>query len=648
MKSRALIVEQDLSIQELLRATIQAENIQADTAKAQDLDTILASDVGYDFVFWSSSVTLNSQQLELLSKRPDSEKWVHLLNFEENELDSTAFHSHLKRPFRASDLLACLRGEAAPAEDETLRFMRAREKEFTLFRKKETQLREAHRHQTELERMKNTFLSLVSHELRTPLTIISGNLHVLKKLASKWDNNIANECVGSAFDGTTRLNKLVDELLRFTVAVPQSREKWDLSLTLRRVIGELQPLASNRGLDITLHPSNKLVVEGDPSGLPDALHQLVENALLFNTPGGQVDVYSKASSNGKWVEVEIRDNGPGIENSELDKIFRPFYQVADVNTRKVEGLGIGLALARRTVESHGGTLRLASTVGQGTVAFVKIPTSTEVSLPLATDRSIPQPPKEEDLKALKSYSQDLYEGLESERVKRRHAEEQKRVLEQTFVETLMSLIRMVDPRLSGGTSQGERVLNYARAVARHLDPTLLSRPEFLYGMLLYDIGKIGVAESVLSKTGVLTDQEKRSAQAHAEIGAELLTSVGVLRPAIEAVRSHHERWDGSGYPDGLSQKEIPLLARIIAVVDSFDAMTVDRPYRQALSLSQAKKQIIQGAGTSFDPEIVEAFVNAWLEIEQLAKKPKSTSVAKAPISKELPPTPTPSLEQAPN
>lgn len=294
--------------------------------------------------------------------------------------------------------------------------------------------------------------------------------------------------------------------------------------------------------------------------------------------------------------------------------------MADVNTRTVEGLGIGLSLARRTIESHGGTLELQSILGVGTKAVIRLPVRSQLTIPLATSREVPQPPSQEDVTELKAYAQELYEFSEAERVRRRHAEEQKRVLEQTFVETLVSLIRMVDPRMSGGTSQGERVLNYARAVARHLDPTLLSRPEFLYGLLLYDIGKIGVAESVLSKTGVLTDQERLSAQAHAEIGAELLTSVGVLRPAIDAVRSHHERWDGSGYPDGLSGKEIPLLARIIAVVDSFDAMTVDRPYREAFSLSKAHNIIVEGAGEAFDPEIVAAFGRAWTEIQEVAGK----------------------------
>lgn len=630
MAEKVLIVEPDGSLRELLTATLCDLGLSPQPVSVTRAKTELKSGEKFKAVFWSYTLVMDSE-LEAITAVDDSQTpWIAIAP-SHDMVPSGPFHRTLLQPFRPVDVEAALNGDPPPPEDATLRFLRAREHEFSLFRKKESQLRDAHRHQKELERMKNTFLSLVSHELRTPLTIISGNLHVLKKLAGKWNNDIATECVGSAFEGATRLSRLVDELLRFTVSVPQTRDRWDLSLTLKRVVGELQPLADNRGLKLTLGPLESTELEGDPSGLPDALHQLVENALIFNNPGGKVDISARYGRDRKSVVIVIEDDGPGIERHELDKIFHPFYQVADVNTRTVEGLGIGLSLARRTIESHGGTLVLQSAVGAGTVATVTLPVRAQLNTPLATTSSMPEPPaQEDDVSQLKAYAQELFECLEAERVGRRHAEEQKRVLEQTFVETLVSLIRMVDPRVSGGTFQGERVLHYARAVARHLDPTLLSRPEFLYGLLLYDIGKIGVAEAVLTKTGMLTDQERLSAQAHAEIGAELLTSVGVLQPAIDAVRSHHERWDGGGYPDGLAGKEIPLLARIIAVVDSFDAMTVDRPYREALSPEKARLQISEGAGTVFDPEVVEAFSRGWSEILEvvLNKKPKTPQPAR--------------------
>lgn len=632
-----LVFEPDLAMRALIVSALEELGRETVTASESTFPRAL-EDRTYSAVLFSSSLSESQQPEQLKVDRDQNERWVMMAGPDDLENLGPSAFPVLVQPFRTRDLEAVLQGDLPLPEDAVLSFMREREREFARFRRKESQLREAHRHFKELERMKSTFLSLVSHELRTPLTVISGNLHVLKKLSSKWDNQVASDCVGSAHEGTKRLSKLVDELLRFTVSAPQKRDSWDLALTLRRLCGELGPVARERGLKLSLETVS-LPIEGDPAGLPDALLQLIENALLFNKPGGKVEVVGRRAGSGEWVEVEVTDDGPGIEPSELERVFHPFYQIADVNTRHVEGLGIGLSLARRTIEGHGGRLCLQSAPGQGTRASITLPTHSQLSLPLPSEGPMPPPPSNADPRDLREYAQELYELWEAEQVKRRHAEEQKLVLEQTFIETLVSLIRMVDPRVSGGTSQGERVLDYARAVARHLDPTLLSRQEFLYGLLLYDIGKIGVTEAVLSKTGGLTDKERRAAEAHSEIGADLLSSVGVLQPAIDAVRSHHERWDGSGYPDGLRGQEIPLLARIIAVVDSFDAMTVDRPWREAMTLEAARAQIEQGAGTAFDPSVVMAFGRGWEEISEVftranASKPRARWATLEPAPSE--------------
>jgi signal transduction histidine kinase len=643
LRSPVLVFEPDSALRALLVASLHELNFTVIAANEEEFPERLAEESCYAGVLYSSALRSRLDLKDLRQDRPQEERWVMMSPPEGTEEMPEEKVEVLVQPFRTRDLEAAMQGGESHPEDAVLSFMRQREREFGRFRRKESHLREAHRHFKELERMKSTFLSLVSHELRTPLTVISGNLHVLRKLSLKWDNQIATDCLGSAHEGTKRLSKLVDELLRFTVSAPQKRDRWDLALTLRRLCGELAPVAQERGLQLSLETVS-LPIEGDPAGLPDALLQLVENALLFNNPGGTVEVTGRRSDDGDWVEVQVMDNGPGIDQSEIEKVFHPFYQIADVNTRSVEGLGIGLSLARRTIESHGGRLNLQSTLGTGTCAIITLPIHSQKRIPLPSEGPILPPAANANAKDLREYAQEIYELWEAEQIKRRHAEEQKLVLEQTFIETLVSLIRMVDPRVSGGTSQGERVLDYARAVARHLDPTLLSRPEFLYGLLLYDIGKIGVTEAVLSKTGGLTDKERRAAQAHSEIGADLLTSVGVLQPAIDAVRSHHERWDGSGYPDGLKGQQIPILARIIAVVDSFDAMTVNRPWREALSLDAARAQVEQGAGTAFDPSVVEAFGRGWGEISEVFTRANTSSKLKsrlgsamdAPLSTEGP------------
>ena len=265
MLAVVLVVEPDISIRTYLASVIEETGREVVSCKAATLNETLSQYPEFQFVFWNGNRSFTNAQSQALKTRPESENWVLMkpIDWEAtpSNTEQPQFTRTLLQPFRKADILAVLNDEPAPPEDATLKFLRKREKEFALFRKKESQLREAHRHQQELERMKNTFLSLVSHELRTPLTIISGNLHVLNKLAAKWENAMATECVCSAFEGSKRLSKLVDELLRFTVSVPQQRDRWDIGLTLRRVVGELQPLANNRGLMVQLNKLEKKVKE---------------------------------------------------------------------------------------------------------------------------------------------------------------------------------------------------------------------------------------------------------------------------------------------------------------------------------------------------------------------------------------------------
>lgn len=133
---------------------------------------------------------------------------------------------------------------------------------------------------------------------------------------------------------------------------------------------------------------------------------------------------------------------------------------------------------------------------------------------------------------------------------------------------------------------------------------------------LHDIGKIGVPEKILLKEELLTGREYGVMKTHAEKSAEILSTVPNLDDVVRAVRSHHERYDGSGYPDGLKGAEIPLLGRVLAVCDAFSAMITERPYRPALPVEQAKRELIEKSGMQFDPELVSAFL-AIPEILQL-------------------------------
>src|SRR5207244_2405867 len=135
-------------------------------------------------------------------------------------------------------------------------------------------------------------------------------------------------------------------------------------------------------------------------------------------------------------------------------------------------------------------------------------------------------------------------------------------------------------------------------------------PGLEYGFVLHDIGKIAIPDQVLAKPGRLTDSERRLIEKHTILGEQMVGGAALLRgQGARVVRNHHERWDGRGYPDRLAGEQIPLVARIVAVADAFDAMTSDRSYRSCLSLDEALEQVRQGAGSQFDPECARAMLS---------------------------------------
>jgi putative nucleotidyltransferase with HDIG domain len=152
----------------------------------------------------------------------------------------------------------------------------------------------------------------------------------------------------------------------------------------------------------------------------------------------------------------------------------------------------------------------------------------------------------------------------------------------------------------------EAVSRLAAQLAHEVDREIAEADDFLFGCLLHDVGKIGVPESILLKPGPLTQEEWEVMRLHPDTGARVVGPLGLSDTVLDIVRYHHERWDGGGYPDRLSQEEIPLVARIFSVADALEAMTADRPYRAPVSSRVALERVVQAAGAQFDPRIVAA------------------------------------------
>jgi response regulator RpfG family c-di-GMP phosphodiesterase len=183
-----------------------------------------------------------------------------------------------------------------------------------------------------------------------------------------------------------------------------------------------------------------------------------------------------------------------------------------------------------------------------------------------------------------------------------------RELETTYQATLEALGSAIETRDVATELHSRRVYGYAIAIARaHGMPESETR-DLGRGVLLHDIGKIGIPDAILLKPGPLSPEEWQIMRSHPEKGRRLLERIPFLRGAIPIVYHHHERWDGTGYPMGLRGEAIPLGARIFAVADAFDALTFDRPYSRAIPVEEARERIRQAAGSHFDPAVVRTFL----------------------------------------
>lgn len=210
---------------------------------------------------------------------------------------------------------------------------------------------------------------------------------------------------------------------------------------------------------------------------------------------------------------------------------------------------------------------------------------------------------------LKVFAREIGVLYSAERVRTRELQEALESAREMYIATMKSLAQVVEAKDPTTRGHLDRTAHYGLALARRIDPDLASRPEVGYGFFLHDIGKVGIPESILCKAGPLTELEWIVMRSHPQMGARIVAPIPFMGEAVEIVRSHHEWFDGGGYPRGLRGDEIPLGARIFAIADSFDAMTSDRPYRRALATEEAVAEIRAGAGGQFDPVCVEAFVD---------------------------------------
>jgi len=183
------------------------------------------------------------------------------------------------------------------------------------------------------------------------------------------------------------------------------------------------------------------------------------------------------------------------------------------------------------------------------------------------------------------------------------------------VETLIRALQARDPYTSGHST---RVSRYCLLIAEKLKFSSKMKHSVYLASMLHDIGKIGISDTLLQRPGKLSDEEMEIIREHPQLGASMIQMLGEMHPIVPLILHHHEAYDGSGYPAGIKGDNIPLISRIIAVADTFDAMTSDRPYRERRSKYEAIAELKNCAGKKYDPRIVQIFLRV---LEEISSKP---------------------------
>ncbi|MGQ9629889.1 MAG: GAF domain-containing protein [bacterium] len=217
---------------------------------------------------------------------------------------------------------------------------------------------------------------------------------------------------------------------------------------------------------------------------------------------------------------------------------------------------------------------------------------------------------ESDIPQMENFANQIAIALENanlyEEVERQYQE-----IKDAIVSSAQALAQAIELRDAYTGGHIKRVLHLSLSIARRLGLPPEEIENIRLGAILHDIGKIGIDDSILHKPHHLTSEEEEQMRMHPQFGAEIMRHIKFFEGAVPIMRYHHERYDGSGYPDGIAGEDIPLGARIVAVADAYDSIITDRPYHRGLSHDEAVGEIVRCSGTQFDPKVVEAFVSAY-------------------------------------
>jgi PAS domain S-box-containing protein len=334
-----------------------------------------------------------------------------------------------------------------------------------------------------LEGLKDEFVNIAAHELRTPLAGVIGFVGVLQEELKPVDDPMMTNLIQLILKSTDRLKTTIDELVDFATTQRNSAKNLhiaevDISRLLRQSVDLLLPRMEAKNLACHFNlPDRELVVRGDRFILDDIFYQLLNNAISFNKPGGDIIIrgyqLDQAAATAAQLEagttvIEIEDTGIGVPSTDLEKIFDKFYQVEEHLTRGVGGLGLGLTIARRGIEQHGGQLSVTSRLGHGSIFRITLPPITqlnEVSIDNRLDVAHQQ---------MLTYAKDMAQAIASERRMRKKLE-QINALSTSLAKELIQLPVASNPNRIDLAEQNAQILGQVQNMVREL--MHLSQPD---------------------------------------------------------------------------------------------------------------------------------------------------------------------------
>lgn len=511
--------------------------------------------------------------------------------------------------------------------------------------------------ETEIRRsnqLKDEFISLVSHEIRTPLAVIMGYMDLLIEILPERLTEDEMTFLTAIKDNGDRLVRTVKELLELanqSLAFPKvSMEVVDLRTSVESAISKAAQVIHVKRISVDRSlPVSQCAVFADHDMLTTAILHILENAIEFSPERSSITVTLTADDD-QWL-LMIQDQGIGIPKSEQNKVFNTYYQVERHMTRTHEGIGLGLSLVRRTAALHGGSVEIESEEGQGTKVFLRIP-FYRPSEKEVLEKQLKELESEIEFKEAKAndyqtqlsqYAKDFSKIYISEKSKRHELKEKNEQLKRyardltttvkdlklaqvelhmAYLDTIYRLSLVAEYKDKDTANHIVRMSRYSAIIATHLNMAEEEIENLRYAAPMHDIGKVGIPDNILTKEGKLEELEFTQMKEHPNIGGTVLTksNAKILNLAEEIANTHHEKWDGSGYPNGLLGEEIPLSGRIVALADVFDALSSKRPYKDPYPINLVCDIIKKESGKHFDPLVVEAFFSGLDEILTIRKE----------------------------